>query len=181
VEYRHQHPDKTAADRKRHYSKPENIEKKKAQDRSYYERNRKRIQTRQQEWVRSNPKQMLKKKVSHMVRLALKKSGTSKNGISVFTHLDYSPDQLKSHIEKQFESWMNWSNHGPYVTDKWDDNDVFTWTWQIDHIIPQSKLPYESMSHPNFKKCWALENLRPLSAKENVLRKDTEIDNSSYS
>ena len=45
----------------------------------------------------------------------------------------------------------------------WNDNDQSTWTWNIDHIIPQSTLPYTSMDDEIFKKCWALENLRPLS------------------
>ena len=41
-------------------------------------------------------------------------------------------------------------------------------TWQIDHIISQSKLPYTSMSDDNFNKCWALENLQPLEAIANI-------------
>jgi hypothetical protein len=170
--YREENPDKTAAERDRHYSKPENRRKKHLQDRAYYEKNRRRIQARQQEWVKANPKQMLRKKVAHMVRLALKKVGASKGGSSVFDYLDYTSDELKIHLEASFESWMNWSNHGPYIKDRWDDNDASTWTWQMDHIIPQSKLPYDSMDHPNFKKCWALANLRPYSAKANVLRGD---------
>ena len=36
-----------------------------------------------------------------------------------------------------------------------------------DHVYPQSKLPFDSLEHLNFQKCWALENLRPLSAAEN--------------
>lgn len=43
---------------------------------------------------------------------------------------------------------MSWENYGDY--------------WQIDHIVPQSKLCFSSMEDDNFKKCWALENLRPL-------------------
>jgi hypothetical protein len=170
--YRKKNPGKSAAERERHYSKPENREKKKLQDRAYYEKNKRSIQARQQKWVKANPKQMLKKKVAHMVRLALKRIGSSKGGSSVFDHLDYTPDDLKVHLEANFEPWMDWSNHGPYVRDKWDDNNVDTWTWQMDHIIPQSHLPYDSMDHPNFQKCWALENLRPYSAKANVLRGD---------
>jgi len=38
----------------------------------------------------------------------------------------------------------------------------------IDHIIPQSKLRYDSLDHPNFQKCWALENLRPICSIENI-------------
>jgi hypothetical protein len=44
-----------------------------------------------------------------------------------------------------------------------------------DHIIPQSKLQYTSMKDENFKKCWSLENLRPLSAKQNVIDGATRI------
>jgi hypothetical protein len=76
---------------------------------------------------------------------------------------------LKIYIEAQFEPWMTWDNHGNYDLNTWDDNDQFTWVWQIDHIIPQSLLPYTSMEDDNFKKCWALENLRPYSAKQNLL------------
>ena len=63
-------------------------------------------------------------------------------------------------------TWDNWSRYNP---ETWDDNDPSTWTWQVDHLKPHSTFNYDSMEHPDFKKCWALENLRPLSAKQNVL------------
>ena len=81
--------------------------------------------------------------------------------------MNYSVEQLKSHIENQFESWMNWHNWGIYDAELWDDEDCPTWKWQLDHIIPHSDLPYDTMEHPNFKKAWELSNLRPLSAKQN--------------
>ncbi len=83
--------------------------------------------------------------------------------------------ELKRHLEIQFESWMTWQNRGTYNSQIWDDNNPKTWTWQLDHIIPQSDLPYTSMSDDNFKKCWALENLRPLSSKQNLLDGLTKI------
>jgi len=55
---------------------------------------------------------------------------------------------------------MTWENHGKFSNDRK--------TWHIDHIIPQSLLLFDNIEHPNFKKCWALENLRPISAKENL-------------
>lgn len=64
---------------------------------------------------------------------------------------------------------MNWKNHGSYNYQSWDDNNPLTWTWNIDHIIPQSLLPFSSMNDENFKKCWSLNNLRPLSSKKNIL------------
>lgn len=32
------------------------------------------------------------------------------------------------------------------------------------------------MDHPNFQKCWALENLRPLEALENIRKGDKLLD-----
>jgi hypothetical protein len=41
--------------------------------------------------------------------------------------------------------------------------------WNLDHIIPNSEFKYISIQDDEFKKCWSLSNLRPLSAKQNVL------------
>jgi hypothetical protein len=64
---------------------------------------------------------------------------------------------------------MTWDKWGKYNSRTSNDEDPATWTWQIDHIIPQSNVPYVSMEDENFKKCWALENLRPYSAKKNII------------
>jgi hypothetical protein len=60
---------------------------------------------------------------------------------------------LMSHIEKQFKEGMSWKNYGE---------------WHIDHIIPQSWLPFNSLEDENFIKSWCLSNLQPLWAKENI-------------
>ena len=64
---------------------------------------------------------------------------------------------------------MNWDNHGAYTPKTWDDNDSTTWVWQIDHLIPESDFDYTSPTDPEFKECWSLKNLRPYSAKQNIL------------
>lgn len=107
--------------------------------------------------------------ISCRINETLKLQGVSKNGTSCLFKLDYTIQQLMSYLESKFELWMTWSNWGKYDPKIWDDNDPATWTWQIDHIIPCSELKYDSMDHPNFIKCWSLENLRPLSAKQNFL------------
>lgn len=91
------------------------------------------------------------------------------NEYSCLEFLEYTMPELKLHIELLFEDWMNWSNWKIYDPNTWDDGNCLTWTWNLDHIIPQAKLLYISMNDDNFKKCWALENLRPLSAKQNIL------------
>src|ERR1035437_6047913 len=77
-----------------------------------------------------------------------------KRGKSFLKYISYTMQELKGHLEKQFDSNMSWANYGSY--------------WHIDHIYPQSLLPYSSMEDNNFKKCWSLDNLRPLEKIENI-------------
>jgi len=48
---------------------------------------------------------------------------SSKNGSSILDYLSYSMQELKQHLENNFDDKMSWDNYGDY--------------WQIDHIIPQ--------------------------------------------
>ena len=64
------------------------------------------------------------------------------------------------HLEQRFEPWMNWDNYG-VVTSKRD-------TWNIDHIVPDSAFVYTSVYDIEFQKCWALDNLQPLKAIDNI-------------
>ncbi len=118
----------------------------------------------------SDPVFKLRGCISNAVNRMLFKNNSCKNDKSCINFLPFTIKELKDHLESQFEYWMTWENHGSYHIKVWDDNDSSTWTWQIDHIISQSKLPYDSMQDENFKKCWALENLRPLNAKQNLLK-----------
>ncbi len=119
----------------------------------------------------SDPAYKLKNIVSVSVNKGLKARGSSKQGNSCFKALGYTPqelmDYLMNHPDK--ELWMTESNQGVYRTDLWDENDLSTWVWNIDHIIPQSTFNFISMDDPEFKECWSLKNLRPLSAKQNLL------------
>lgn len=116
----------------------------------------------------SNPEFKIRGLLSNSVLKWLKRNDSNKNGKSILQNLPYTMAELRTHLEFQFESWMNWENHGKYRKTVWDDNNQSTWTWQIDHIIPCSDLPYASMEDENFRTCWALANLRPLSAKQNI-------------
>ena len=104
----------------------------------------------------------LRRNISRLISFKIKK-----NYESSFKYLPYTVQELKINIESKFEPWMTWNNWGKYSVKTWDDNDLSTWTWQIDHIIPQSDLIYDSMEHINFQKCWSLDNLRPYSSKQN--------------
>lgn len=157
--------------RKDNYKKNKNKYKKYYSD--YYNKNKNKIKKRNKEYINKRIKKdavfKLRRSVSLLIRLALKKEEALKK-TSCIKKLPYTIQELKKHLEAQFEPWMTWENWGVYKKELWDDDDSSTWTWQIDHIIPQSKLPYDSMDHPNFKKCWALSNLRPLKSKENLTK-----------
>jgi len=95
----------------------------------------------------------LRKNCSRAINRMLKKTNGSKFNHSILEYLPYNVEELRKHLEFQFSAKMTWDNYGEY--------------WEIDHIMPQSDLPYDSMEHPNFIKCWNLNNLRPLQCTQN--------------
>jgi hypothetical protein len=127
----------------------------KARDAEYKSRpeNKARANQRRRARYHSDPVYRIGRNVSKSIYQALKANGWTKGG-STFDHLPYSPEGLAEHLEKQFDEHMTWDNHGTY--------------WHIDHIRPHASFKYDSLDHPDFQKCWALENLRPLKASENM-------------
>lgn len=138
---------------------------------------------RHKKWVNNNMQAVLKrqrqyinnrKKTDALYKLRRNISSSisanlTKNGESCLNYLPYSIQELKKYLESKFEPWMNWHNYGSYIKQEWDDNDPKTWKWNIDHIIPQSGFKFNSMKDEEFENCWALNNLRPYSAKKNLL------------
>ena len=159
----------------------DNIELVKERQQKYYQKNKERILEHQKHYSslpevkkmicerekkrrNENPSYKIQTNVSRMVRLYLNKNkGTKKSRL--WSALPYSPQELREHLENQFEEWMTWENYG-----------TGEGKWNIDHIHPQSLLPYDSLEHPNFLKCWALENLRPLCSLENTSKSNKVLD-----
>lgn len=161
-------------DKKKEYDKKYILDtkySKKIYDKIYRIKNKIKINQRTFTYIKNrrinDPIFRLRKNISYSIWYHLKLNDSSKKE-SIIKYLNYSIKDLKKHLESKFESWMNWSNYGTYSS-SWDDNNPLTWRWNIDHIIPQSKLPYFSMEDDNFKKCWSLNNLRPFSAKQNII------------
>lgn len=142
------------------------------QQRVYDHENRNKIKIYKKQYVKqkraNDPIFRLRSYVSKSIATAIKLNGSQKSG-SCLQYLSFSMDELRAYLETQFEPWMNWNNHGKYNSKTWNDTDSTTWTWQIDHIIPQSVFQYTSMTSQCFNDCWALCNLRPLSAKQNLM------------
>jgi|SRR5579859_6665474 len=116
----------------------------------------------------------IRNSVSANINYHLKLQKSSKQGNSCLEYLPFTIDDLKNHLQSLFESWMAWSNYGKYKN-TWKDEDLSTWTWQIDHIIPHSTFSYLTMEEQSFRDCWSLNNLRPYSAKDNFIDGITRI------
>jgi len=104
----------------------------------------------------SDPMNRLTANIRKAVHKALKTKKTTKTN-NTFSSLGYTIDELKIHLESQFEEEMSWDNMGE---------------WHIDHIRPISSFEFDSSDHPDFKACWALDNLQPLWAMENLRKSD---------
>lgn len=168
---------------------------------TYKSKNRKKVATKQRQyykghkqeradyhkrWYQDNKEQVLERVKSNLYKrrktdllFALKEKISTRVAVAIRKHsspivkyLPYTLQELKKHLESLFEPWMTWDNYGVYRANLWSDKDTSTWTWQIDHIIPHSKFHYTSMEDQEFKDCWALSNLRPYSAKQNVIDGD---------
>lgn len=99
-------------------------------------------------------------KISHHCRSRICRvlKGEIKSGHS-FELLSCSLDELKVHLEQQFEPGMTWDNYGE---------------WHIDHIIPCARFDLRNPIHQ--KICFNYRNLQPLWAKDNSSKHDNLPD-----
>jgi len=133
----------------------------------YYEKNKEKIRSQYDQKYHNqyrkikrinNPKFRLDEKVGWIIWQGLKRKITGRNWSKL---LFYTRKELAEHLEKQFTPKMNWDNYGTY--------------WEIDHIIPISAFNYNKPEDIDFKRCWALDNLQPLTKEEN-LKKGNKIE-----
>ncbi len=103
----------------------------------------------------TRPEQAISKRMRCRMRATLK---DGKGGRSWEKLVGYTKEDLKKHIEGLFLQGMSWDN----MCD-----------WHIDHIIPISAFNFKTTDDPDFRRCWALKNLRPLWAKDNLQKSDT--------
>ena len=99
----------------------------------------------------SDPQFRVNSLVSRGMRRAL--DGTKK-GLHWEKIVPYTVEELMTHLEDQFDNNMSWDNYGKY--------------WHIDHIIPVCCFDFTTPDCREFRQCWALSNLRPLKAEDNI-------------
>ena len=88
----------------------------------------------------------------------LKENNVEKNK-SYFDILQYTPEELINHLEKQFTDTMTWDNYG---------------IWHVDHKLPITSFDIQEMGDDEFMRCWSLNNLQPMWGEENI-RKSNKL------
>lgn len=113
-----------------------------------YERNRKA----------SDPLYKLVANFRTAIYQVLKENSVEKNK-SYFDVLQYTPEELINHLEKQFKDDMTWENYG---------------VWHVDHKLPITSFEIQEMGDKEFMRCWSLDNLQPMWGEENI-RKSNKV------
>lgn len=144
-------------------------ERKLRNKREWRKNNLQKARTTTNNWDKSkrqtDPSYKLRRNVMHSIIASIRDYGFKNEQVinlnkAIFAYLPYTAEQLKQHIESLWEKWMSWDNYGKFHSEHK--------TWQIDHIVPQSKLPFSNFEDENFQKLWALSNLRPLETIANI-------------
>ena len=129
-----------------------------------YKKNREKYEksdkVRRQKLARKNRKEKyktdknfkIKNRLRSRIYNVLKNQGTTKHAPTLVL-LGCTIEELRAHIETQFEPWMTWDN--------WAHD-----TWHIDHIKPCAS--FDLTDPEQQRECFHYTNLRPLEATENM-------------
>ena len=158
---------------KKYESKPETKKRKSENHKKWSEKNRNYLTEYHQKWREKNidkhreykrkyekhrkdtdPAYKLISNFRTAIYQVLKENNVEKNK-HYFDILQYTPEELISHLEKQFTDGMTWDNYGE---------------WHVDHRMPISSFNFESVDDDSFIKCWSLDNLQPMWGKENIVK-----------
>jgi len=109
---------------------------------------------------RGTKRGQLNLRISNSINASLRKG--IKRGRHWETLVGYTAEQLKIHLEKQFIYGMTWEH-------------FMKGEIHIDHKIPVTAFNFETAEDIDFKKCWALSNLQPMWAKDNLTKQNKII------
>jgi len=137
------------SDEEKECNKAISITKRKKYEKEYYLKNKEKILENSKKYFKDNQEVKQKKNnerykkriasdpafklacgIRRSIRNTLKRTGGKKKSKTTEI-LGCSFEDLKTHLESQFEKWMTWDNHGLY-------NGECGYGWDIDHIIPLS-------------------------------------------
>lgn len=139
-----------------------------AYQKEYREKNKKKIA----EWQKQYRKrataiknaELRRKSISYKISARIAngmRTGIKRNkaGFHWERLVGYSLDDLKNHLESLFKDGMTW--------DSFLNGEI-----HIDHKIPKSAFNFSTPNDLDFGRCWALENLQPMWANENIAKRN---------
>lgn len=138
--------------------KKDNPEKVKKIKKRYRKKNSAKIIEHNNKYIkeerRTNPKFNLDRRMGSMMSQSLQ---NGKNGYHWEILVGYTLEDLIKKLKKTMPKGYNWED---YMEGK----------LHIDHKIPISAFNYTKPEHIDFRRCWALSNLRLLPARENLVK-----------
>ena len=99
---------------------------------------------------RARLSERLRDRISRQIWGVLRGAKAKRNVLEI---VGWTPNELRVHLERQFTKGMGWHNIGQ---------------WHIDHIVPLSSFTITGPDDPEIRRAWALSNLRPLWACDNI-------------
>jgi hypothetical protein len=138
----------------------ENWEKKKEYNRKWHKNNYEDLKNNIERVDEFN-KYRIKTNISRRIREILKQDKSQSSS----KYVGCSLDELKTHLETQFEEGMNWDNYGSYTFQEDKSG------WHIDHIIPCTAFNLEDPIEVGA--CFYYMNLQPLWGKDNIIKSNT--------
>lgn len=181
-EYRQKHKERHIEYRKEYYQKNKDESKERAKqwvknnpekrleiEKHYYENNSGKIKEYQKQYrienrelineyfknrLKTDLKFNLNRKIKNVIRVSLKGNKAGKHWEDI---VGYTLIELIKRLQKTIPENYNWQ-------------DFIEGRLHIDHVIPISAFNFTIPEHPDFKKCWALKNLRLLPAEENLMK-----------
>lgn len=99
----------------------------------------------------SDPSRKMCRSLNTKIRKLLVEAGTRKQAEKAVI-VGWTIAELRDHLSALFSEGMSFDNYGE---------------WEIDHIIPVSKVVFDDENDIYFKRLWSLENLAPLWAFDN--------------
>lgn len=159
----HRNKEKRQKKHREWLSNQENYKRSLQVAREYKKKNKNKLNILRKERRKVDMNYKISEGMRSRLRYALQESGAKKRD-STLHYVGCSLENLISHIESQFDDMMEWDN--------WS-NDIDS-GWNIDHIIPCAAFNFNLENE--IEECFHYSNLRPLSRKENVSKKDKHLD-----
>lgn len=125
--------------------------KKDGQNKIYYQQNKKYYNDYYSTKYRNEKKFNLTQRMYSLTRQCILKN---KSGWGWESYVGYTLKDLVSRLKDVLPEGYTWQN---YLDGK----------LEIDHILPISAFNYSEPNNYEFQECWALENLRLITPKEN--------------